>query len=76
MDALDLIVKLQKEAKKYNERRMIVLAGDREKSFGIVFSFISNFKGKIALLSYLEMKVDGVDCFHLKDSGKLLGTTY
>ena len=76
MDAVEHIANLLKEAKKYNERRMIVLAGEREKSYGIVFSFIANFKGKIALLSSMEMKINGIDCFHLKDSSKLLGTTY
>ena len=75
-DAIEHIRELAKEAKKYNERRMIVLAGDREKSFHILFSYLADCNGKIALLSSLEIKVNGIDCFHLKDSGKLLGTTY
>ncbi len=76
LEIVEHISKLLKEAKRYNERRMVVLAGDREKSYNILFSFIADFKGKIALLSYPEMKINGIDCFHLKDSGKLLGTTY
>ncbi len=76
MEIIEHISKLQKEAKRYNERRMIVLAGNREISYNIIFSYISNFKGKIALLSYPEMKIGNIDCFHLKDSAKLLGTTY
>ncbi|HDN95861.1 MAG: tRNA(Met) cytidine acetyltransferase [Thermoplasmata archaeon] len=76
MEALEHIQKLAAEAKKYNERRMVVLAGSREKSFHILFSFLADYNGKIALLSSLEMKFNGIDCFHLKDSSKLLGTTY
>lgn len=76
MDALEHIEKLMREAKEYNERRMVVLAGEREKSYSILLSFLSDFDGKVALLSSIEMNIDGVDCFHLKDSGKLLGTTY
>jgi tRNA(Met) cytidine acetyltransferase len=76
MEALEHIQKLAVEAKKYNERRMVVLAGSREKSFHILFSFLADYNGKIALLSSLEMKFNGIDCFHLKDSSKLLGTTY
>lgn len=76
MEALEHIEALMEEAKKYNERRMIVLAGDRDKSFHLLFSFLATFEGKIALFSSVEMKINGIDCFHLKDCGKLLGTTY
>jgi len=76
MEAIEHIQKLAEEAKKYNERRMVVLAGNREKSFHILFSFLADCDSKIALLSSLEIKVNGIDYFHLKDSSKLLGTTY
>lgn len=76
MDAIQHIKELLEEAKKYNERRLIVLSGDRDKSYNIIYSFIKEFEGKIVYLSYPERKIEGVECYHIKDSGKLLGTTY
>lgn len=76
MKPITLIKRLHSEAKKYNERRLIVLAGDRDRSYDLLNKFVSNFKGRVALLYYHEKKIDRAECFHLKDSIKLLGTTY
>lgn len=45
MNPLTLIKKLHSEAKKYNERRLVVLAGDRDRSYDLLSEFIAGFKG-------------------------------
>lgn len=76
MDAKGLIKKLKEEAEKYNERRMIVLSGDRERSYKIVKSYLKKFEGKVAVVGYLlDQDIEG-EQYHLKDCAKLLGTTY
>ena len=77
MDAKGLIKALKKEAEKYNERRMIVLSGNRERSYKIVKSFLKKMEGKVALVAYqLDQEIENAEVYHLKDSSKLLGTTY
>ncbi|HHF59296.1 MAG TPA: DUF1726 domain-containing protein, partial [Thermoplasmatales archaeon] len=76
MDAKGLIKKLKEEAEKYNERRMIVLSGDRERGYKIVKSYLKKFEGKVAVVGYLlDQDIEG-EQYHLKDCAKLLGTTY
>ncbi len=76
MDAVEHINELMEEAKKYNQRRMIVLAGDRKYSFSIISQFLEYFKGKGVFISSIEEEIEGLENYHLKDSSKLLGTTY
>lgn len=76
MDAEKLIERLKKEAERYNERRMIVLSGDRDRNYGIVRSVLKKFKGRSVLVAYqLDQDIDA-ESYHLKDCSKLLGTTY
>jgi len=76
MEAMKHINELLEEAKKYNERRLVVLSGDREASYDLLKKFLKNFEGRVAYLSYVEEEIGDVDSYHIKDSGKLLGTTY
>lgn len=76
MALIEHLSELLEEARRYNERRLIVLEGKREKSYEIIKKFIPNLDGKIAYLSYIPEKLSGIETYHLKDSEKLLGTTY
>ena len=76
MDAKGLIKALKEEAEKYNERRMVVLSGSRDRSYKIIKSFLKKLEGKSALVAYqLDQDID-IEKYHLKDCSKLLGTTY
>ena len=76
MDVMQHINELLEEAKKYNERRLIALSGDRATSYTIVKNFLNARKEKIAYLAYMQEELPNVDSFHIKDCDKLLGTTY
>jgi len=75
MEALQHINELLKEAKEYNERRLIVVAGERERSYEIVRKFIEENEGKYVYLAYKQEELP-VESYHIKDCDKLLGTTY
>ena len=76
MEALEHINELLEEARKYNERRLIVLSGEREKSYEILRMFLNEYEGKVVYLAYMQENMAGVESYHIKDCDKLLGTTY
>ncbi|MCD6473344.1 MAG: hypothetical protein J7K47_00325, partial [Thermoplasmata archaeon] len=76
MQIMQHINELLEEARKYNERRLIVLSGEREESYKIIREFLKEYEGKVAYVAYLEENLPFVESYHIKDCDKLLGTTY
>lgn len=76
MQIMQHINELLEEARKYNERRLIVLSGERTQSYKIVREFLKEYEGKVAYVAYIEENLPFVESYHIKDCDKLLGTTY
>lgn len=76
-DILELVDELVKEAKRCNQRRLIVIADKRERGIALLQEILSKVQlsRKITFAKTIDFKVPG-EIEELKNSEKYLGTNY